>query len=83
MKMNPKTEALAFRIWQHCEPLGWDITLADCAKQMGERLGSVRRVVVVKDWGNRFRAKASSWRYHVSPSTPSKIRAEELKGLIG
>ena len=83
MMLNPKTEALAFRIWAICDPVGWDISVSDCAKQSGERLASVRRVVHLKGWTHRFR---SCIRYN--PRAPMisgamyKISEEDLGGLL-
>ncbi|WP_121064675.1 hypothetical protein [Chachezhania antarctica] len=54
--VNPTTEAIAFRVWQHCEPIGWNCTVADAAEAVGEPLSRVRRIIGHKGWGGRFRA---------------------------
>lgn len=55
MKLSPKSEALAFRIWAYAEPKGWDVLLADVAKDLNVDVARVRWVVVAKQWNGRFR----------------------------
>ena len=47
MTFNPRQEALALRIYSHCDPLGWDCTHGD----VDEALGVCRS----KDWSHRLR----------------------------
>lgn len=53
---NPRTEALAFRIWQHCNQIGWNCTMRECARALGEPIARVRRVCAMKGWTGRLRA---------------------------
>lgn len=53
--MNPRVEAIAFRIWQHAEPLGWNCTHTEVAEAIGESFGAVRNICKVKGWNTRFR----------------------------
>jgi len=55
---NPKSEALAFRIWAYAEPLGWDCTVKDIAEELGESWQRVSRVCVLKGWASRLRNAA-------------------------
>jgi hypothetical protein len=55
-KFNPVTEAIAFRVWQHCRPIGWDCTVAETAEALGVPAISVRRIIGHKGWGTRFRS---------------------------
>lgn len=55
--MNPRTEALAYRIWAYARPLGWDCTAHDIADALGEPWQRVSRVCAVKGWGNRLRKR--------------------------
>lgn len=47
---------LAYRIWAHCQPIGWNAT----AKEIGEALGvnwrRVNAAIVQKGWAHRMRA---------------------------
>lgn len=54
-QFNPRTAALAFRIWQHCQPIGWNCTLAECADVLREDVNRVRWVAQHKRWLGRFR----------------------------
>lgn len=53
--MNPKTAALAFRIWQYAHPREWDVTLVETADALGVSWTTVRNVAVRRGWVNRFR----------------------------
>ena len=55
MKLSPKSEALAFRIWAYAEPKGWDVLLADVASDLNVDVVRVRWVVGAKQWSGRFR----------------------------
>ena len=76
--MNPKTEALAFRIWQHCEPLAWNLTIGECAEALGETPMRVGKVAKRKDWTTRFRAgrhRDDPWRRLTDYSTALTVTA--------
>jgi len=53
--MTPRGHAIAFRIWQYCQPLGWDCTLAEVADAIDVTLPTVRAVIKRKNWGGRLR----------------------------
>lgn len=53
---TPRTHATAYRLWCHCEAIGWDTTLSDAARELGVTMGHIRRVVQIKGWASRFRA---------------------------
>jgi len=55
VKFNPRTEALALRIYSHCDPLGWDCTHGDVAEALGVSLQRVMGVCRSKDWSHRLR----------------------------
>jgi hypothetical protein len=59
MKLSPKSEALAFRIWAYAEPKGWDVLLADVASDLNVSIAQVRWVVTAKRWNSRFRGLKS------------------------
>jgi len=53
---TPATNALRFRIWQHCQPLGWNVTLVDLAEVLDEDINRVRAVVQHAGWSGRLRS---------------------------
>jgi len=57
MRLSPRSEALAYRIWAYANPLGWDCTLAELADALGAKFASVRVVVSMKGWSGRLRAE--------------------------
>lgn len=61
MALNPKTEALAFRIWAHCEPRSWNLNMSDLADALGESTHRVRMVVQKKGWLSRLRASKTQY----------------------
>jgi len=58
--MKPKTEAMAFRIWQFADASGWDVTVADVAKHLNISSARVRRINGLKGWSNRYRVDVTS-----------------------
>lgn len=57
--MSPRLEAYAFRIWAYAEPLGWDVSVSDIARETGIRPNIVGRVVNEKGWASRLRVSES------------------------
>lgn len=57
--MTPKQNALAFRIWQYAEPLGWDCTAAEIADAVRSTPQAVVSVVKMKGWWTRIRTTRS------------------------
>lgn len=62
--MNPRSEALAFRIWAHCKPIGWDCTMADLAERLDEPVERIRAVVGRKGWTGRLRSSRVDYDAH-------------------
>lgn len=54
--MTPRSEALAFRIWAYCHPLGWDTTVSDIADALDVDAGRVGKILKAKGWTQRLRA---------------------------
>ena len=76
--MTPKQHTIRLRIWQHCDPIGWDCSLDECAKAIGLGLPAVRAVVCMSpSWLGRFRAsggavkRAAKWSMHANDTTTS------------
>ena len=57
--MNPKTEALAFRIWQWANEREWDCNVNEIAEALGEPIVRVTTVCSIKGWCGRLRAADS------------------------
>ena len=53
--MTPRTQALAYRIWAHCEPIGWNCTHSECAEALGESSRRVAKIAGLRGWQDRFR----------------------------
>lgn len=58
--MSPHQEAIAFRIWQFAEPLGWDCTRAEIASALGLTLGTIHIICAKKGWSGRLRHTSAS-----------------------
>jgi hypothetical protein len=59
--MTPRSEALAFRIWQYCEPLGWDCTSTEVADVLGVSVWTVSNICKSKGWSERLRTGYGYW----------------------
>ena len=55
-KMSPKSEAIAYRAYIWARDRGWDCTIAECAEAIGVGAKSLRTILVMKGWSNRFRS---------------------------
>ncbi|GKT33496.1 hypothetical protein ADUPG1_007382, partial [Aduncisulcus paluster] len=63
---NLENQALAYRIWGVCDPIGWDCTVHEIAAALGENWRRVNLVLNEKGWSNRIRAtpaKKPAYRY--------------------
>jgi hypothetical protein len=56
MLRDPKTEAVAFRIWQYAKPQGWNVTISDIASALDLNRRRVRATLAIKGWSTRVRA---------------------------
>jgi DNA-binding transcriptional regulator LsrR (DeoR family) len=71
--MTPRQHAIAYKVWAHCEAIGWDCTVPECADAIGEPATFVGRVVSARGWATRFRAaqadhNAYAWESSASSS---------------
>ena len=60
--MTPRGHAIAFRIWQHCSPIGWNCTLSEVSDAIDVPFATVRAVIRLKNWGGRLRATRRHYR---------------------
>jgi hypothetical protein len=80
--MTPRQHAIAYKVWAHCEPIGWDCTAHECAEAIGESASWVGRVARLKGWATRFRVSQTdhndfAWR----PSSAKYGFAPRLLGF--
>lgn len=61
--MTPRTQALAFRIWQYCTPRGWDCTYAEIAEALNVDARAVGAIAQSRGWRNRLRVAARNMDY--------------------
>jgi hypothetical protein len=52
---NPVSAALAFRIWQYAQPIGWDCTVAEIAAELREPVQRVGRICSARGWNYKLR----------------------------
>ena len=75
--MTVKTEVTAFKIWNLCEPLGWDIKISEVAAQLDLDAPHVSAVCVTKGWMGRLRSS----KHTRAPSAPADQRTSDLEYL--
>lgn len=76
---NPRTEALAYRIWGHCTPKEWDCTIGEIADALGEPAARVYRVLQIKNWTGRVRAAIR----HTNNVVPFWARGDDAAVAVG
>lgn len=76
--MTPHSQAIAFRVWQHCRPIEWNCNINDAADAIGEPRKTVQAIVVMKNWHKRFRRDSPQ----VLPSIKRQIIPGDYASLI-
>ncbi len=56
---TPAQMALEYRIWAHCDPLGWNVTPGEIAAELGVGLQYVNHALRRRGWANRVRGSAT------------------------
>lgn len=74
MSLSPRTQALAYRIWAYCEPLGWDASVRDIAEALGEPISAISGTVGIKGWHTRLRAPEQSGELGYRAHSPHMAR---------
>ena len=82
MTFNPRTEALALRIYNHCTPLGWDCTHGDVADALDVTLGKVVNLCRVKGWNQRLRVTSQGQNDFGPATLPRRLSAHDLGRMI-
>ena len=62
--MSIADEALAFRIWQVCHPIGWDCTMSEAGEAVNATAQKVGHIARQKGWKSRFRTTATDLNAH-------------------
>ena len=90
MKLNMKSEALAFRIWQYAAPREWNVTLAEIADHLDESAYRVSTTMRWRGWLSRVRVTSVDadstrlWSHHGGMRTAARHAAADLaSGRIG
>lgn len=81
--MNPRIEATAFRIWQYCKPLEWNVTVVEIADALDLPMPTVRNLCAKRGWSNRLRVircDAISAHYADLDSAVEEIASNRLGG---
>jgi hypothetical protein len=81
-RMTPRAQALAFRIWQYAEPLGWDCTVGEIADALGVGNRAISHMAEVKGWAIRLRGRTDGLDYirgHQSPAVNETLLAGETE----
>lgn len=53
--LSPATQALAYRIWAHCQPIGWNCSITEIADALGVDWHRVNSTLIRKGWSGRVR----------------------------
>lgn len=78
--LSPATQALAYRIWAHCQPIGWNCTIMEIADALGVDWHRVNWVLRQKGWNGRVRVSASR---SISDPTHSTAKFDAADVLLG
>ncbi len=54
MNLSPASQALAYRVWGYCKPLGWGQTCADVAQALDETPQRIASIMRAMKWQDRF-----------------------------
>lgn len=54
VKLSPKSEALAYRVWSICKDIEWRISISELAELMGEHPSRLTILAQRKGWLSRF-----------------------------
>jgi hypothetical protein len=78
--LSPATQALAYRIWAHCQPIGWNCTIMEIADALGVDWHRVNWVLGRKGWSGRVRVAVALRGSRFSHSTAKLDGADILLG---
>ena len=74
--IQPKTHALAYRIWAYAEPREWNCTVNELANALNENRKSIVAACTAKGWNHRLRTAVTYDANYVSSSAyPSEVNS--------
>lgn len=77
--MTPRQQALAFRIWQYCQPLGWNVTTIELANALEQSRYTIHSILRAKGWSNRVRSLATyPAQFYIHGYYPFTAHIEEI-----
>ena len=79
--LNPKVEALAYRIHAYAGDLGWNVSLSEIAKAMDVSPALVRRTMQLKGWLHRIRRPNSRNRQDSTDSYLTRAVERDLNAI--
>jgi hypothetical protein len=82
MTFNPRTEALALRIYNHCTPLGWDCTHGDVAEALDVTLRKVVSVCRANGWSERLRVTKQDYNDIGPAFLPHRLSVIEVGRIV-
>lgn len=80
--MTPKTLTNMYRIWCHCEPLGWGQSYSDVANALGLTIQYVVNIANIMGWENRFRFTGWDYLDHKGRDDPDALGVIDQFRLI-
>jgi len=72
MKLGPRREASAFRIWAHAHRHGWNVTARQIADATGLRESYVLNIISLKGWTGRLAGRDESTRSRILQAGAAK-----------
>ena len=78
--LSPATQALAYRIWAHCQPIGWNCTVKEIAEALGVDWHRVNWTLGRKGWSGRVRSMKPDFNGFSERASPRFDAADALLG---
>lgn len=75
--MTPRTEALAFMIWQYADPREWDVSVKEVAEALGVSWQHVNLICGNRGWNARMRRDTTDYCPTNNGNTHSFTRATD------
>jgi hypothetical protein len=85
-RRRARSDAIAFRIWQYANPIGWDCNLSDVAEALGVTTNTARAIAQWRGWLGRFRKDAVVGGINATPSshawTHNRVASDVAAGRV-
>ena len=80
--LSPRSQALAYRIWGHCEPIGWNCTCGEIAEALGEDVKRVGVVAHHKGWNNRLRRSGAEETFLARHNSTGAVSSHQNRSTL-